>query len=98
MHEKFGVGADILIGRPRNNFRLHKGKAPAVLFAGGIGLTPLYAMAWQLHREKKPFALHISLRERERLPFSAELAETPFAAKIHLHIDTEAEKPASCRD
>ncbi|WP_282606334.1 cytochrome P450 [Pelagibius sp. Alg239-R121] len=93
MHEKFHPGSDILIGRPRNNFRLHESEAPVVLFAGGVGLTPLFAMAWQLHKAGRLFALHISVRERARLPFAADLAAAPFVERVHLHVDAEPDSP-----
>lgn len=89
LHERFPVGADMLIGRPRNNFPLHDERGTSLLFAGGVGLTPLLAMAWHLHRENTPFVLHVSVRSRDRLAFAEELASAPFADRVHVHVDEE---------
>lgn len=90
MHERFPIGADMLIGRPRNNFPLRDQAGTSLLLAGGVGLTPLLAMAWQLHRENKPFVLHLSVRSRDRLAFASQLASAPFADRVNVHVDEEA--------
>lgn len=91
LHERFPVGADILIGRPRNNFPLHDGPGTILLFAGGVGLTPLLAMAWRLYRDDRPFVLHVCVRSRDRLAFAKELAAAPFADRVHVHVDDETD-------
>ena len=45
IHETYGLGLRLRAGQPRNGFSLHDGPQPAVLIAGGIGITPLKAMA-----------------------------------------------------
>jgi ferredoxin-NADP reductase len=39
------LGSVIGIAPPRNNFALRTEQAPIVIVGGGIGITPLYAMA-----------------------------------------------------
>jgi len=91
LHERVPVGEVVLIGRPRNNFPLHDHPGTSLLFAGGVGLTPLLAMAWRLYREHRPFALHVSVRSRDRLAFAGELAASPFAERVHVHVDDESD-------
>src|SRR5262249_47047982 len=39
------VGDVVTATEPANNFGLHAGASPAILFAGGIGITPILSMA-----------------------------------------------------
>jgi cytochrome P450/ferredoxin-NADP reductase len=89
IHRKYRVGSNIQIGIPRNDFPLNTGANSILLFSGGIGLTPLLAMAWRLHELDRSFIWHISARSRSRVPFSKELDALPFRDKIVFHIDDE---------
>ena len=89
VHEALQVGQLLQAGAPRNNFGLHAGPAPALLLAGGIGVTPLLAMARQLAREQRPFTLHYAGRTRVRMAFVAEMLQAGLLQPAHLHIDDE---------
>lgn len=71
---------------PRNNFALHEGQAPAVLIAGGIGITPLWSMARELQRRGTPWELHYASRNRES---AALLRELEALGPVRLHFDAE---------
>ena len=86
MHELVEQGGSLTIGAPRNHFPLDEG-APALLLAGGIGITPLLAMAEALHAQGRPFALHYCARSHERAAFVDDLLAGPYAAQVHLHLD-----------
>ena len=93
IHEHCHEGKELLVGRPRNNFplRINNNQSNAAftcLVAGGIGITPLLAMAWELHRAKRPFALHIFARTEDALPFRRDYKTMPFAEHIFSHVDT----------
>lgn len=90
MHETLAVGMEVLVGAPRNHFQLDE-RAPALLFAGGIGITPLLAMAQQLDGEGREFELHYCVRNRDRAAFRARLAESTYADRVHFHYDDEAD-------
>jgi ferredoxin len=67
------------------------------LFAGGIGVTPLIAMAHRLHALGRPFELHYSAASRGSAGFLDDLAAAPWAEQVHLHLKDEggrAELPA----
>ncbi|MEX2519894.1 MAG: PDR/VanB family oxidoreductase [Paracoccaceae bacterium] len=56
MHEAATPGAELSISAPENSFGL--GEAPEyLLIAGGIGVTPIYAMANELERQGKSFRI-----------------------------------------
>jgi vanillate O-demethylase ferredoxin subunit len=57
--------------------------------AGGIGVTPLLAMAETLHRRAEGFTLHLATRSRVRTPFMQRLAQAPWAGNVELHHDDE---------
>ncbi|OBJ10561.1 vanillate O-demethylase oxidoreductase [Mycobacterium sp. 1465703.0] len=82
MHE-LHVGETIGISAPRNNFRL----APAQhhrLFAGGIGITPLLAMAKQLDATGGDYTLHYCARTAAEVCFAALFREHP---RTTVHVD-----------
>ncbi len=87
VHRRFAEGQVIQIGRPRNNFPLATDDRPAVLLAGGIGLTPLMAMAHALQARGTPFVLHQCARSADRVAFAAELAASAFAGSVRVHLD-----------
>ncbi|MBK5656653.1 MULTISPECIES: cytochrome P450 [unclassified Bradyrhizobium] len=89
IHRKYQVGSKIQIGIPRNHFPLNEDANSILLFSGGIGLTPLLAMAWRLNELGRSLTWHISARSRSRVPFARELDALPFRDKIVLHIDDE---------
>ncbi len=59
--ESFNVGREVTISAPRNLFELDEGTDTAVLVAGGIGITPILAMAYQLRSQQRPFEIHYCL-------------------------------------
>jgi len=76
MHD-LSVGDRLTISLPRNNFRLHAHEGQALLFAGGIGITPLLAMARHLEARKAEFHLHLFSRSKELAPFASRLLTHP---------------------
>ena len=86
IHDHLKVGMRLLVDPPRNNFPLNEDAQRTVLFAGGIGITPIYCMATRLAALGRSFALHYSCRSRADAAFLRELAGE---AHVHLHIDDE---------
>ncbi|WP_322062913.1 PDR/VanB family oxidoreductase [Paraburkholderia sp. J63] len=94
LHETLHEGDELTVSAPRNAFELDESAAHSVLLAGGIGITPLVAMAQTLHESGRSFELHYCARSRARAAFVAELASAPFAGSVRFHFDDEA-APAS---
>lgn len=79
------VGQLLEVSKPRNHFVLSQVADRHLLIAGGIGITPLLAMAYQLGCAKAAFELHYCTRTPERTPFLAELKQ--FGDAVHIHHD-----------
>ena len=77
VHERLRVGQRVTVSEPRNLFALDAGGERSLLFAGGIGITPILAMAHELGRQGRPFALHYSARSAQRAAFLEQLGELP---------------------
>ncbi|MDH2346143.1 MULTISPECIES: PDR/VanB family oxidoreductase [unclassified Bradyrhizobium] len=87
LHRSVHAGDRLRIGLPRNHFPFTAAAQRSILIGGGIGITPLLAMARHCIREGKPFLLHYCARSRDRAAFLEELAEEPLSTKTHLHFD-----------
>ena len=87
MHDAVREGDILRISAPKNHFPL----VPAprtLLFAGGIGITPILCMAERLAHAGADFALHYCTREPARTAFLRRILASPFAGKVHLHVDS----------
>lgn len=89
-HERLTEGAVVDIGVPRNLFPLEGGARRSILVGGGIGVTPMIAMAHALAAGGAPFELHYCGRSRSSCAFLGELAAAPFSAQVHTHFDDGA--------
>jgi vanillate O-demethylase ferredoxin subunit len=87
MHEQVQVGQTLLISEPRNLFPLSENAQRSLLFAGGIGITPILCMAERLHQLGAEFELHYCTRSIERAAFVERLQTSPFAERVQLHFD-----------
>jgi vanillate O-demethylase ferredoxin subunit len=87
MHEQIQAGQKLLISEPRNLFPLSENAQRSLLFAGGIGITPILCMAERLQQLGADFQLHYCARSSERAAFVERLQASPFAAQVHLHFD-----------
>lgn len=74
IHETWQIGTRLHVSRPISHFPLHIDPRPAVLIAGGIGITPIRAMALALRRRGTPFALHYTGRTASDLAYREQLA------------------------
>jgi len=62
VHTLFEIGMHLHCDLPRNDFALQVSDAPAILIAGGIGITPIMSMAQELKAQGRAFALHYAAR------------------------------------
>ncbi|MCI0914637.1 PDR/VanB family oxidoreductase [Pseudomonas putida] len=91
LHEQVQAGHRLRISAPRNLFPLAQGARRSVLFAGGIGITPLLCMAEQLACNGDDFELHYCARSSERAAFVERLRAAPFADRLFVHFDEQPE-------
>jgi reductive dehalogenase len=89
MHRIFEEGRRVFVSPPINHFALEQTEHTTLLFGGGIGITPMIAMAHELHAEGRQFALHYSGRTRASMAYLDDLANAPWASHVHLHITNE---------
>ena len=73
------------ISQPRNNFELVEGARRYLLFAGGIGITPILAMVRELERRGADYHLHYFARSPGHTAFHVDLSAPAFAAKVSFH-------------
>jgi len=81
------VGDSVETSLPANAFELNEKASAYLLIAGGIGITPILAMAHRLAALGKRFRLVYLTRSREDTAFADVLAEEPFRGKVTLHHD-----------
>ncbi|MFF5301961.1 PDR/VanB family oxidoreductase [Streptomyces sp. NPDC013161] len=79
-------GDPLRIAAPRNRFGLTPARRH-LLLAGGIGITPLLAMAQTLDATGGDYHLHYCARSRSEAAFAAELENHP---RVTLHFDDRA--------
>ena len=87
VHAGFLAGGRVRIGLPRNQFPLVASATRTILLGGGIGVTPLLSMAYQLQAAGQAFDFHYCARSREHAAFLRELEQAPFQRHVRLHFD-----------
>jgi tetrachlorobenzoquinone reductase len=87
MHDQLRVGMKVTLVPPRNNFPLKEDAELTVLFAGGIGITPIYSMVRRLNELERPWQLHYSSRSRADAAFLDELSQY---GGCRFHFDDES--------
>lgn len=86
VHDDVAAGTRLRISEPKNHFPLVDGDM-SVLIAGGIGVTPILAMAESLAQGQKPFEFHYCSRTAGRTAFVGRIQASPFAGQVHFHFD-----------
>jgi vanillate O-demethylase ferredoxin subunit len=87
IHEQIDTGAVLQISEPRNHFPLVEARR-TLLLAGGIGVTPILAMAEALSSRGAAFEMHYCARSPERAAFRERIGASSFAPQVHFHYDS----------
>jgi ferredoxin-NADP reductase len=82
------IGDIVRASAPINSFGLHTGHTPAILFAGGIGITPILSMAAELQARGTPYRLHYAGRAPGSLAFLPQLRAICTNA-LSVHYDSD---------
>lgn len=90
MHETLRQGDVLAISEPRNNFPLRRDAVKTIFIAGGIGITPLLAMAQALHNQNLAFDLHYFAQNEAQLAFPEKTSGLGGSLKPHLGLTPEA--------
>lgn len=90
VHDTVHPGDVLTIGRPRNHFPLNEEAKCSLLFAGGIGVTPILCMAERLAESGADFHMHYAVRSLKSAAFIERIKESSFAARVSLHFDDES--------
>ncbi len=89
MHRIFTKGRKLFVSKPINHFPLIETASKSYLFGGGIGITPMIAMAHRLHAIGADFELHYSGRSRASMGYLPDLASFVWSGKVHYHCTDE---------
>lgn len=82
LHDSLRVSQRITIGAPRNHFPLDETAPHSVLIGGGIGITPLWCMVQRLEKQRLPWVLHYSARNRQSAALLDELEAFAGSSRI----------------
>ncbi|TAN67165.1 MAG: 2Fe-2S iron-sulfur cluster binding domain-containing protein [Methylobacter sp.] len=75
VHGQFTLGLGLRCSLPQNNFKLHDHDSPAILIAGGIGITPIKAMAHALQSQQRDFQIHYAVRNNREAAYLEQLRQ-----------------------
>lgn len=94
VHTDLQPASRVWVSAPRSNFAIDEDAVRHVLIAGGIGVTPLFAMAWRLHVLGRDFRLIYRARSRAAAALADELAASPFAHRVRFAFSDEGGREA----
>ncbi|WP_245335030.1 PDR/VanB family oxidoreductase [Bradyrhizobium mercantei] len=91
IHDTLKAGDKIKVSEPRNNFPLVEDARHVVFVAGGIGITPIYAMIQRLEELGRSWEIHYSARVRAMCAFRERLnaLEHQKPGRVHINFDQE---------
>ena len=87
VHDGLKVQDIVMVSRPRNNFALDGRAGNVILLAGGIGITPLKAMAHQLDAQGTKYELHYCAKDASCVAFHTELEALQHDGQVQFHFD-----------
>ncbi|MEJ8859010.1 cytochrome P450/oxidoreductase [Variovorax robiniae] len=91
VHAHVKAGDKLKIRGPRNHFHLDESTRKAIFIAGGIGITPVSAMARRAKELGIDYELHYSGRSRETMAFLDELSAL-HGERLQVHASSEGQR------
>jgi ferredoxin-NADP reductase len=92
LHRAVGVGQRLRVDGPVNLFPFARTARRHLLFAGGIGITPILGHARELARLNADFEVHYAVRSAEFAVYRDEL-ERLAPGRLHVYLDAEGARP-----
>ncbi len=89
LHRIFAEERKVFISKPINHFPLVEGASRSLLLGGGIGITPMIAMAHRLHALQADFHMHYAIKSRASGGYLEDLAHVPWADHVTVHVSDE---------
>lgn len=90
VHDHAAVGDTLYASLPRNHFQLDRAYRRFILIAGGIGITPLRSMTFELERSAMPYELSYCAREEAAAAYVDDLRTRIPRGRLHLLFDDGA--------
>jgi ferredoxin-NADP reductase/nitrite reductase/ring-hydroxylating ferredoxin subunit len=90
LHESLQEGDEVEMSGPHHNFRLRRDAASTLLLAGGVGLTPLLAMAQALHTDLRDYELHVFAQSDVHVAFPEVLSGLGHHVIMHVGLTPAA--------
>ncbi|MCD6070860.1 MAG: cytochrome [Microvirga sp.] len=91
IHEQIRPGMMIKVRGPKNHFRLDENAGSYLLIAGGIGITPIIAMADRLKSLGKDYEIHYAGRSLATMAF-VERLRSDHDNRLHLYPSQEGRR------
>ena len=91
LHRNVRAGDRLKIRGPRNHFQLDESLRKVILIAGGIGITPIGAMARRAKALGIDYQLHYSGRSRRSMAFLDELTQL-HGDRLHVYAGDEGQR------
>jgi vanillate O-demethylase ferredoxin subunit len=86
-------GARLAVSAPKNHFPLEHAATRSLLFAGGIGITPILCMAERLANSGAQFELHYSARRQSRAAFFNRIAASGYGERVSFYFGDDGGGP-----
>jgi reductive dehalogenase len=92
MHRIFTLGRTVFVSYPINHFPVNEQAEMTYLMGGGIGITPMIAMAHRLHELGAKFELHYSGRSENSMGFVSIIKGFSWNSNVIFHITDQGSR------
>lgn len=91
IHQTIRSGMPLHIRGPRNHFRFDDKTKKAIFIAGGIGITPISAMARAAKEHGIDYQIHYCARSRKNMAFLEQLTQL-HGQRLHVYASDESQR------
>ena len=89
IHSDINIGDKLEISEPKNLFSLEENADEALLFAAGIGITPILSMAEHLSHTNTQFSLHYCAKNSASAPYYKRIVNSNLKENTSFHFSQE---------